>query len=225
MHLTTRVRLALQFFVPFTQGSPKWGDLNTADCLFIQAYGRTTYSDAEVFTRLQELRLQAGDDDFFMFNLLRQLKFNPGLSNRQLAAQARQLSRKYNLVIIAQWEVAFALYDSHPKWFMENRQRLIAIWPGREYYDTWRVKSDSVRAMKALGLKRPIELSHQTMRLRATMIIWRHGVNAFPYHCHIGYDKQSVQIHTRYPVISSFWDWLTRGYNLIKGQIRFHPPR
>ncbi|OGE80468.1 MAG: hypothetical protein A2660_01225 [Candidatus Doudnabacteria bacterium RIFCSPHIGHO2_01_FULL_45_18] len=174
----TICKLWFFYLLPFWAAVPKIGELEEADCIFVQAFGRNNYTDAELGRVLWDLRTEVRLSDLDAFNLLAQRAFEPGASNRALAKYAMQRAYKYNIPIIAQWEVVFAIYQMDPNWYVSNRDLIDCLWPPKEgYFATWHVKVLSKERMRSRILCRPLEIAHPAMTVRAVPIIWSLGLN------------------------------------------------
>lgn len=184
-------------------------DIRARDCLLIQAFGRRHYADAGLRADLERIALPRQTDPAAALAALAEAGFDPGSSNRALAqlTVSRYLTHNSALVVIAQWEVVFALWQASPARFerLLQQRQLVCLWPEDDYYATWHVKSASVTVMRQLGLNRPIELTHHGMTARAIMILWRLGVAPVWELPDIPYDAQSIQWWTRGP-----WLWVFR---------------
>jgi len=205
------------YFLPFIPASPRIGIFAEAVCIFVQAFGRNRFSDNECGWMLWNLRVEAKMDDMDALVLLKCQDFDPGSANRALAKAAMRLSEHYGIPIIAQWEVAFAIFETDIRWYMAHRHVIDVIWPPEEgYFATYHVKMSSCERMRTRGLiGRPLELAHPAMLARAIPICWKVGVNpvtdAVPFlrfwkHELWVWDKRSVQPWTR----AFFPNWMLR---------------
>src|SRR3989338_6748877 len=68
----TICKLWFFYLLPFWAAVPKIGELEEADCIFVQAFGRNNYTDAELGRVLWDLRTEVRLSDLDAFNLLAQ---------------------------------------------------------------------------------------------------------------------------------------------------------
>lgn len=104
------------------------------------AFGRNTWPDSEVNSRLQDIRPRGLVlNELEMFHRLHALDFDPGDVNACLAEivyrQATENTGTYGYFfpIHGQWEVMYALYRRHTQWYerhyCEWNSPLRALWP------------------------------------------------------------------------------------------------
>jgi hypothetical protein len=202
-------------------GAPVTGDPNDADSILVQAFGRNSVADTDLH-RIRKNRDNCGFD-YEMILKLRGGGCDPGLPNRQLAKICMHLVEKHRLTAIVQWEVAVA-FD--PAWYGKWRENIFCLWPPKkpgEYFTTKEVKEDSVRMMKKLGKKNPIELAHRRQIVRAALILKkilrREGFsNTVPIIVTgqpDSFDANSVQIWTRNPARWLLRESLARIHHLV----------
>ena len=215
------IAMWFRFFWPFRAGVPAVGSnlLPYIDCIFVQAFGRGTWSDEELFQELMKVRSRANMNVYDTFMILRdEVRFQPGLSNVALAQYVIWISRLYpNAAYMIQWEVAYAIFEEDPDWFVDNMDMIDCIFPAREdYFATYHVKEISRQLMIKRGGKLPLEIAHPAMIARATMTIWKTGVYAVVMPDEAWniqgdplwvWDSQSQQPWTR-----SFRAWLPREF-------------
>lgn len=107
----------------------------------MQTFGRNRLANSELGRTLWKLRVEAKMDDMNSFVLLRYQDFDPGSANRALAKIAMRFSERYGIPIIAQWEVAFAIFEMDIRWYMAHWYAIDAVWPLEEgYFATYHVK-------------------------------------------------------------------------------------
>jgi hypothetical protein len=212
------LKLWFCYFLSFMPAVPGLGKLLDADCIFVQAFGRNKYTDEELNKVLGKFRKMAKYNDLETFKLLRQDGFDPGKSNLSLGLYAMRL---YNLLngapIIAQWEVAYAIFQTDSVWFMRHTRFIDCIWPPEEgYFATAHVKQESKEKMVARGRVRPVEVAHPAMITRAVPIIWGTGVSPIVEEIRLGeaknhllwvWDENSVQ-----PWTTSWSAWQKREF-------------
>jgi hypothetical protein len=150
-------------------GLPAIGDPEEADVLIIQAFGRNTYGDEELDI-VRTIYERSGGNDATAIEKLREVSFNPGIPNYDLAQEAQEIADRYDLPIITQWEVAVAF---NPEWYAVHKERIICIWPpgGTEYFTTWHVKTATWKIMKEKGWKTPVELAHKSQIARSFLVV------------------------------------------------------
>lgn len=202
------------YATPFRPWCPSWGSTKDADCIFCQAFGRNRWADDELGPVLRRLRAQARWDDRQTLLLLKEQGFDPGDSNRALAEWVRNTFNRHPVAIMAQWEVAFALFERWPKWYLKHHPQIDCLWPRAEgYFSTYHVNLLAKERMLARGCKRPLEVAHPAMLARAVLTIWKTGVRPVVARVRFGHhenslwvwDKNSVQPWTR-----SFGHWWKR---------------
>lgn len=203
------------YLLPFLPAMPRIGNVEQADCIFVQAFGRGSWIDAVLGQILANVLIAAKGDDSSALNILRMRGFKPGESNFALARHAMRLHERYKIPIIAQWEVVCAIFILDPAWYWERQKEIDAIWPPTEgYFSTYHVKMASREKMLARGKCRPLEVSHPAMISRAVPTIWKlgvapiaEGVSLFNFRSHElwVWDPNSVQPWTR-----GFRNWIPR---------------
>lgn len=177
--LWTGFKLFLCYLVPLLPCSPKIGELEQGDCVFVQAFGRNTLSDEDLGERIWQAKNNSDSlGETFTFLGYQEGGFDPGDSNRALAKKAMDLAEKYEIPIIAQWEVVYAIWEMERKWFFENQSEISCLFPPEQgYYATWDVKLESKAMMEERGKSNPIEVCHPAMKPRAIAIIWKTGLH------------------------------------------------
>lgn len=98
------------------------GNPAEADVIIIQAFGRNSILDSELYS-IGQLR-KLGNNDWLTINKLRQgpINFDPGEPNTDLALECQDLVDKYHLPVITQWEVAAAL---GPNWYEKHKKKYL----------------------------------------------------------------------------------------------------
>jgi hypothetical protein len=179
-------------------GNPADGDVIT-----IQAYGRNSIPDAELYL-VGQLRQLIGND-WLTIKKLRQVPIycDPGEQNFSLALECQDLVDRYHLPIITQWEVAAAF---GPHWYKKHKENVFCVWPPTEpqvRFSTYEVKEETKKIMKAHGWKKPIELAHKRQIVRNFLIV-RKLINTpiITAQKTDDFDPGSVQKWTRRP---GFW--------------------
>jgi hypothetical protein len=222
------------------------------DCCFFQAMGRNTWTDAELTDRLKEIfekakriidrrfrdiednnsqntELRRGVGECFERNsLLREIKFEPGLSNRYLAEVAFFLYKRYNVAVIAQWEVAHAMYllDEDTFISMCYCEKLFTLWARDAYYPTIEVKKDSIAVMNHYKFRNPIEVAYPEMIFRALPILWKLGVAPSIYtRWLMPCDFRSIQKWTKLRIFFALvYEALARPHHILKKWVAFTQP-
>ena len=218
--------LWLCYFFSLWPAVPSFGRIEDADCVFVQAFGRNSYTDAELVSVIENLRNEiiinettsVVSSDEQMFELLKRDGFDPGASNLALGqyavTQFKFIARNNNgrALIISQWEVSYAIYEQDPTWYKEHSRDIETIWPNEDYFATWHVKVESKKRMIEREFSKPLEVAQPAMITRAVPIIWSTGVRPIVEKIDNGkthvlwvWDKDSVQPWTR-----SWEDWRTR---------------
>lgn len=195
------------------------------DCIFVQAFGRNDLSDDELPEAETELWRGRTEDE--VMSVLDEEDFDPGASNHALALAALYLQRELKIPIIAQWEVAVAIYRHHPaRWRrLFEAGMLFSIWPGGvDYFTAKEVKERSILLANAFGWFRPVELAHPDMIIRAQMILWKLGQPVSLFVDDIPYDEASAQRWTRNPAEWLRRNWLVHIHHCLKRWISFKQP-
>lgn len=177
-------------------GSPPLGDINEADCVFGQAYGRNTMPDE---SKAGKFYKKCKRNDLRAIKKLVKYGFDPGIPNFDLAKEFKDLKEKYDLLGILQWEICVALFLLDEEWYVRNQHKIIGLWPVKGYFHTRAVKEMSVAIMKKYNKKNPIELCHKRQAVRAILIIWK-LLGKLPIILKqrtVSFDKNSVQIWTK----------------------------
>lgn len=195
------------------------------DCIFVQAFGRNSWTDAQLLGVLKDNRARGAANPM---RVLRGEGFDPGRSNRMLAGIAWRLFLDHPVRIFAQWEVAYAMWEANPRGYQEllvQKEWMHILWPRGSYYPTWMVKQDSIGLAAEQGLSRPIELAHPDMVARATAILWRLGARPSLYITPIEYDPKSVQPWTRSQRHWWLRNLLGHVHHILHRWVWFIPPR
>ena len=195
------------------------------DCIFIQAFGRNTWTDEQLLGFLKDNQARRSNDPM---RALQRDGFDPGRSNRDLARIAWMLFLNRPVNIFAQWEVAYAMWEENPTVYdklLGGTGLMHVLWPRGSYYPTWIVKQDSIGLAAELGLMHPIELAHPDMVARATAILWRLGVRPSLRVVPIAYDPKSVQPWTRSKRHWWLRNLLGHVHHILHRWVRFVPPR
>lgn len=184
--------------------------LTTDTILVPLAFGRNTWSDAEVFENLAvALRAQLGypDTDFALFDLLRAIEFDPGEVNRKLAEMCYRLAndvpfdQEAPCHIYGQWEVMYALYNSQPEWYRKYpRGFLKAVWPDmrKKAYLSTRGVLKAIPCRKEQQVALVAQEIHMARCLRvADQVIGKESVTKAPVSMPNLYDPASAQPWTR----------------------------
>lgn len=212
------LKMFLRYCVPW-KSAPASIDLREGDVIFVQAFGRNTFSESSVFA----VGVMSGEisDDERTLEWLESHNFDPGIPNKKLAQRTRELMEKYEIPAIVQWEVAAAF---EKRWYLQNKKRIICIWPPEErnaYFDTTKVKMRSLEYAKEYGWESPIEVAHAMQITRAALIIEKLSGKfpLIPNSLPDDFDKKSVQWWTR-----NIWVWLAREslgriHHLITGRV------
>lgn len=167
-----RLKLWLWYWLVFLPGCPDIGRVEDADCLYVQAFGRSMYTDKEL-RGLAWLCRESTLTDEEKFTELRRRGFKPGDSNVEIAFAAWGIIHQQSLPAIMQWEVAYSMWEQYPRWYGKFRERLIALWPSvaADYFSTMEVKTLSRDTARARGWSRPMELASSWMIIRAALIV------------------------------------------------------
>jgi hypothetical protein len=165
----TNLEIWLRYFLGWP-GLPAVGDPSQADVVIVQAFGRNDYLDTELF-KIRKAYEYFGQNDAQTIAWLRSQNFDPGLPNRQLAAECQTMVDCYGLPVITQWEAALA-FD--PDWYEQHKNNIICLWPLADptrYFTTRLVKEQTVQIMRQCGWSNPIELAHKRQVVRSFLIV------------------------------------------------------
>lgn len=170
------IQFWIYYFLPILPAAPIVGRPADADCIFAQAFGRNCFPDDMLGEFLQRGR-KANLVELAVLMWLKKMNFQPGKPNLALALKAKQLCDRYNLPVIAQWEIAYALFLLDEQWYLSHQGVIDCIWPPPDgYFSTYHVKKLSIQRMRGRGCQEPIELAHPAMLVRAVMTIWKLGI-------------------------------------------------
>ena len=147
------------------------GDPAQADVIIIQAFGRNSIPDSELYL-VRQLR-ELCDNDWLTIKKLQQspIFFDPGKPNFSLALECQNLVDQYHLPIITQWEVAAAF---GPYWHEKHKENIFCVWPPTEpqkRFSTREVKMATKKIMADHGWTKPIELAHKRQIIRSFLIV------------------------------------------------------
>ncbi len=189
------------------------------DVLLAQAFGRNTLGDADLWWLGNLAKKESGA----VADEVRDMKFDPGQPNRELAVLLTNiLIANPRLAAIIQWEIAMAL---DKEWYERNQDRIIWLWPpdGAKRFSTRDVLLDSFKIMKEKGWKRPIVLAHKRQIVRAYLIArrlaWKTSQieTAFAYPSEVSsFDKGSKQWQTASSTNWVIYEALCRAIHLLR---------
>lgn len=192
------------------------------DSLLVQAFGRNTFTDAQLPTVVAEYK-KAGSDEAMFEGFLADEHFDEGASNRVLADAVADVLQDETHIIepIMQWEVSYSLWNRYPELFAAHRSGIHTLWPQSGFYPTYDVKADSIAVMRERGLLNPLELAHPDMTIRALGILARQGVQADALDVSVPFDAASTQLQVR-----DRWQWMlrefpTRAHHTLTNRVRF----
>lgn len=192
--------------------------LGTNDSVLVQAFGRNSIPDKQL-PEIAKLHDSLSDEE--VFEILKNMKFDAGDSNRALAVVIRrELVTGRPIEPIVQWEVADALYEDDPEFYKIYQNYIHTLWPKSDFYPTFQVKADSVSVMDSLGIHNPKELSHPDMMIRALGILAKLGVEADVLAEKIPFDARSVQAQARGPFRWTVRESLTRIEHILRNRIK-----
>lgn len=190
------------------------------DATFTQAFGRDSITDKELVD-IKDKRMELADDTAMM-QYLDAINFQAGPSNDALAESVYSiLSGENPNEQMIQWEVAYSLWKNHPAIYQQFKDYLHILWPRRDFYPTFEVKADSIKAMDTVGAYNPAELAHGDMMIRALGIISKQGAIADPIDASIPFDADSTQPHVRNAKAWVIREFLTRGEHILRGRVKF----
>lgn len=191
------------------------------DSMLVQAFGRNSYTDNQLPMVQRLYRTEAGRSDLRMWDILQAEQFDPGASNRTLAAAVKdRLESSGAIEPILQWEVAYALWEAAPGLYARYQNYMHTLWPKGTFYPTYEVKKDSVKIMDAFGLYNPLELAHPDMEIRSLGILSKLGVEADPLIVAVPFDKKSTQRQTKKPMWWVPRETSTRLHHILRGLVK-----
>lgn len=223
-----RLKGLIRYFDVRTGGFPPDGwpkaPFGHNDVTLTQAFGRNTFTDADL--PIISHNRKACDNDEDMFEHLRgNERFDPGASNEALAeiVAGQLLDPSVTIEQVMQWEVAFALWQKYPALYADTREGIHVLWPeeGAKAYRTHEVKRDSVSVMEQKGLYNAFEFAHPDMMIRALMILGKLGIEADVLAADIPFDVHSIQHQTRDARQWMGRELLARIEHILSGRVRF----
>ncbi len=213
----TELEIWLRYFLIWP-GLQPIGNPAEADVIIIQAFGRNSIPDSELYS-IGQLR-ELSNNDWLTINKLGQgpINFDPGEPNVSLALECQDLVDQYHLPVITQWEVAAAF---GPRWHKRHRESIFCVWPPTEpqiRFSTREVISLTAEVMAKHGWEKPIILAHKRHIARVYLIAKKllAMLPTVVAQKTKGFDSQSVQIWTRNWFFWFMYEILGRGYHLLK---------
>lgn len=161
----------------------------------------------------------------------------PGKINVSLAKIAGDLSKRYNLPMIAQWEVADSSLELQdrllhvvreakgpkPGVFIKLIEKLTTKKTNNKasrYLDSYEVLTQAAEASRMRGLKKAIIVAHSDHAWRAGKVAEKLGFQVlFPYSKVTDFDKKSIQKYTRKRRLWRTRELLARLYYLFTGKM------
>jgi len=210
-------------FLPgYARRAPSYPLLGGNDVTLTQAFGRNTLFDADL-KHVGYARRALGTNADMFGDYLNGMQFDAGDSNRALAdVLAEQiLDPTVNIEQVVQWEVAYALWASHPALYMEHEEAIHVLWPQKNFYPTYDVKQDSLDMMRQNGLYNAFELAHPDMIVRSQGILGKIGIQADALIRDIPFDSQSLQSQAKGPVRWVVREFPTRVHHVLTNKIQF----
>jgi|GEM_PF-4800599 len=210
---------------------PAIGSVADADSIWGFAFGRNTYDDAGLGSRLQQLGADE-DDDSLVFARLKDQGFKPGCPNRRLAGSITAVVQRQEVPVYAQWEINYAIWERFPTTYQRHQPLLHAFWPtpAKPYYSSWDLMDDILVHHCVSGLQRPLIMAQANHLARVVAIAWMNGITPITSPTGIyEMDRSSVQPHTRRLMGHPLKCWLpretlARTYSLATRRVRLSPP-
>lgn len=196
-------------------GMPTIGNPGEADVIVVEALGRNSILDRDLF-EVRRIRDEC-DNDVVAIQRLRELRVDPGLANCELADEVMAIHRTYQIPIICQWEIALAF---RPSWFADHWTNIVCIWPSiipgvpLQLRD---VLLEVRRHMDELGFGRMINVAHRRIAVRAFLLarkIMKQPPIILPQDT-TTFDRHSVQGHTTGVVPWLPYESRARCHNLL----------
>ena len=142
---------------------------------------------------------------------------SPGLSNEALARVVSKLAKKYNVPVIAQWEIADCIPD-----LSESQQNLIVREHRQsgQYLDTYEVLNQAKFHCDRLGFKKALVVAHPDHAPRCAAVAKKLGFEvAVADTQSVPYDPDSTQEWTRSKKIFLEREKLATEYYRQKGYL------
>lgn len=177
-------------------GMPTIGNPGEADVIVVEALGRNSILDRDLF-EVRRIRDEC-DNDVVAIQRLRELRVDPGLANCELADEVMAIHRTYQIPIFCQWEIALAFRRS---WYAEHWQDVVCIWPSIVPGVPLRIRDvlfEANRLMADAGYDRMINVAHRRMAVRVYALartIMKQPPIILPQRT-TTFDRHSVQGHT-----------------------------
>ncbi|HEX5429981.1 MAG TPA: hypothetical protein VFX17_02800 [Patescibacteria group bacterium] len=216
----TVARVRHDYFRPWKNACPSLGNIRDADCLWVFAFGRNTYTDTELGAEIAKVREKTKGNDLDALKLLNARGLDPGRPNLALAHVAANILDfwKPGIPMIAQFEVPLAMLKDDPQWIEESTAPIIPFWPpaDKPYFSTVDGMQECIRISKLRGCSRPAIIAHKAMLVRALAIAWKMGISPIvPEQNVTEFDSRSIQSGPANPKI-----WLVRE---IAARYAHHP--
>lgn len=222
-----RYYLRRRYCNPFKPGLPAIGNINDADCMIVQAFGRNTVKEDELSNLAVIAKCSSSES--LLSNLNEHLGFDPGKPNRDLDMVCRQVLslRDDFFPFFCQWEVALASIQTDDL-FLEAGIREFVIWPepGAKSFTTRDLLLKAKPIMMERGWHRPIIVAHgwhivRTYWLTRTILDCDPIVLPEPFQPEI-FDRRSVQRWTRGRIRWVIYDLIARAHHLKHGWVNLH---
>lgn len=206
-------------------GMPVNGSPSDADCAIALSFGRNNVPD----NRLPDVRDLFDDLQGNNLETIERIghayfgDFDPGLPNVHIAQHSALCMIKFNIPLLAQWEIPMAMYQRSGIQWMTNalaNQKLFCLWPpNRPAYRSIEVLEDAYRITQEKGWKRPILLAHDYHMPRVAMLarhFWPEFIIGFPTITRT-FDPKAIQLMTTSPRRWYEYEIKSRSYHFLYG--------
>ncbi|AKM82167.1 TPA: hypothetical protein DD449_03615 [Candidatus Berkelbacteria bacterium] len=187
-----------------------------AKVVFGQAFGRNTYTDADL-GKVRAIYEANGCDDYRTVEAMR-LSFDPGEPNRLFGQKAQKIAAQLILPIVCQWEILFGL-DRY--WFYANRHRINGIWPPAKDPEKYFTSKNVIQLGKQFikSDESVYLVDHAGMTNRIVRMLAVEGIETAAVWDSEVYDNESIQPHTRNRAAWLKREQLVRVHHLIHGWV------
>lgn len=211
---------------------PPNGTCSDSDAAVALAFGRNSVPDSELSnieiffkeTCLCRESIQEAHLDVIMY--LDDLGFDSGEPNYEIAHYIESYIEIYRKPVVAQWELAIALFQIYGKErvkSMIDQFRLIPLWPdlSQNKYGSVHVLRNAYKVFRTLTLSKPyvkpLLIAHDLHMCRVYMLarnIWACPIVAFKHITRV-FDFKSVQKQTQDPLRWYAYEFCVRAHHLI----------
>jgi hypothetical protein len=201
-------------------GAPIIGTVDADTALIAHAFGRNNIPDNQAFSKIS--RLKGGSTDVeSVFKKLKHRSFDIGRPNFMLVRECISLIKKHDIrLCILQWELAYGLWHANADLYRSIS--VYVIWPDGEYLAAREFSLIVAHLCKRNRIRKTVSVAHKGMAVRAALILGKAfdevGADVFlsiPEQRTASFDRKSVQLWTRGPVVWMIREILVRIHHLI----------